>query len=162
MAAMPKEPALAQEAIRLSNGSFETWSGGTPANWNIYGDGKIRQSVQAIHGHFGVRMELAEGGKSLSLQYIFRPVEDLKGKTLLITIWAKCDEPRSLGFNVHLERGGDTTSFSRSHPGNGEWMQLRHEVELPAGVDPSLLQVRCVALIRRGAELPASVDAFDD
>ena len=140
-------------------GSFEHWSDGIARKWVLYGNGKANQTVDARRGHFAVRLVGDSERTNVTLQYVVRLPEGIDGKTLRISILAKTSERRSAAFNLHWNFGGREERATKTHPGDGEWSRLTHILDLPPNTNSSLLQIRCVLVLRRPAETPA---VFDD
>lgn len=135
--------------------SFRDWNGELPVGLRAIG-ATPPKPAQSDDGRKVLQLTPAPPGKSSGLDCVFHDGESLLGRMLLVRVEAKTVETGKLGVNLYYELDGKRKAFSKSHPGNGEWVLLTHEVDIPPSADPG--SIRLLISLRSGAEHPALID----
>lgn len=135
----------------LQNADFGRWGAKGPADWKRSPNGVLTQHLEGD----ATRLQLETDGtrKNVALTQKLVPTQDTARMRLLVTLRALCHEPGMLGLNAYIWVDGERRAFSRNHPGDGKWQTLRHEINVPIGVDSKSFEVMVV--LRGGATRPA-------
>jgi len=138
----------------LINADFQDWAERAPRTWKVPGQGTL-QLVDDGNTRC-LQIEVDASRKNVTLSQRLRPGREVHRAKLLVTLRARCDEPGTLALNAYCYVDGERRAYSRNHPGDGKWHTLRHEVNLPIGVDPNTPEV--LVVLRGGATKPACVE----
>jgi len=127
---------VAHEGYRLRNNGFEAWRDGKPIGWhpNASAVSAMASDPGGFKGTTGLRIAPVEETAML-VQSI--PVGLAPGRTLEVQTIARCNTPNNLHLVVRYDGPGYEVSQMDSHPGNGEWILLTAEMEIPADADPN-------------------------
>ena len=107
----------------LQNPSFETLSGGFPANWQqrstAFADTAIMHS-----GTTALRLEGPASGSSIT--YSFQMLTLVPSQTYTLSGWVKTQNVTSAGVLLRYAQLTPTTIIWASSQLNGQWLPLKH------------------------------------
>ncbi|MBX3178019.1 MAG: glycosyltransferase family 39 protein [Candidatus Hydrogenedentes bacterium] len=127
---------VAPQGYRLRNNGFEAWRDGMPVGWiaNEGADAAIEREDQGFQGGVGLRLKPAESPTMLRQSI---PVPLAPGRTLQVQAMGHCETPNNLHLTVRFNGPGFQEERHAVHPGNGQWILMQAEMDIPENADPN-------------------------
>lgn len=148
----PVSPA----SYRLRNNSFEAWKEGAPVGWNA---NSARSISMTEEGHEASRgLKFAPSQETVVVQQVTE-IATAPGRTLEVQAMGLSSTAENLQLVLRYSGPGFQEEVHASHPGDGKWVQMHLEANIPANTDPRSITVEVWRLA--GGEGDAMVDTVE-
>lgn len=148
----PVSPA----AYRLRNNGFEAWADGLPVGWKASSAPSLSMTPEGQEASRGLKFAPAQ--ETVVVQQAIE-IATAPGRSLEVQAMGMSKTADNLQLVLRYAGPGFQEEVHASHPGDGNWVQMHLEANIPANADPHSITIEVWRLA--GGEGDAVVDTVE-